>query len=48
MALGFATAAIDVMRVERCGHVTAYWTTAYWIMAAGLAALAVMGQWWRA
>jgi len=37
IALGFAIAAIAVMLVERFGHVTAYW-----IMAAGLAALGVM------
>ena len=37
VALGFAIAAIAVMLVDRFGHVTAYW-----IMAAGLAALGVM------
>jgi len=36
IALGFAIAATTVMLVERFGHVTAYW-----IMAAGLAALGV-------
>jgi len=37
IALGFALAAIAVMLVERFGHVTAYW-----IMAAGLAAIGVI------
>src|SRR5262249_61166601 len=37
IAFGFAIAAIAVMLVERFGH-----ATAYWIMAAGLAAIGVI------